>query len=332
MRATRSHSELAAFVQKLRVYAISDQEDAGPWIRHEFPGLYWIGSPSTPDGAEFGQATWTGISGERYYRSFEGADFTTVTNQWLDAHVRKGPLGAHYLRYMFIMEGDTPAFLNLIPNGLASWTSPDWGGWGGRYVHRQPRGESHAFGTQGGDMFFRVTSQDTVTGVDGKAHSSDHATIWRWREAFQNDFAARMDWTLKPYGKSNHPPIPAIDGDSGQAVLSRTMIVGEPLRLDSSTTRDPDGDKFSYHWFLYNEAGVELGGRPADVSLSGAETAEVHVEAHGTCTSAWLPELAPACPEEGKIHLVLAVTDRGTPALTRYRRVIITVKRPPTRP
>ena len=41
-----------------------------------------------------------------------------------------------------------------------------------------------------------MTSQDEVTGIDGRQYISDQATIWRWREAYQNDFAARMDWTI----------------------------------------------------------------------------------------------------------------------------------------
>ena len=36
-----------------------------------------------------------------------------------------------------------------------------------------------------------------MTGVDGRTYTSDQATIWRWRTAFQHDFAARMDWTVK---------------------------------------------------------------------------------------------------------------------------------------
>ena len=67
----------------------------------------------------------------------------------------------------------------------------NWGGWGGRYLLRQPLGEGRAIWTQGGDSFFRVTSADTVD-----THTSDQATIWRWRQAFQNDFAARMDWAV----------------------------------------------------------------------------------------------------------------------------------------
>ena len=134
--------------------------------------------PSTQAGDEYYYATWTGISGDLYYRNCAGADPRTVTNEWLDANIRsQGPLGKVYPKFAFIMEGDTPSFLGLIDNGLNAWQRPDWGGWGGRYIYRTPRGESHAIWTQGGDMFSRVTSQDTVRGVDGREVTSDQATL-----------------------------------------------------------------------------------------------------------------------------------------------------------
>ena len=50
------------------------------------------------------------------------------------ANIRsKGPLGALYLMPCCIHEGDTPSFLGLINNGLASFMSPTYGGWGGRF-------------------------------------------------------------------------------------------------------------------------------------------------------------------------------------------------------
>ena len=49
-RQTRTSAQLAALVSKLRVYTISDQDDAGPWIRREFPSLHYIAMPTTPDG------------------------------------------------------------------------------------------------------------------------------------------------------------------------------------------------------------------------------------------------------------------------------------------
>ena len=112
-RATRTPAELETLVARLRVYSISDQDDAGPWIRREFPSLFYVVKPSPPNGEEYASATWTGISGDAYYRNGDGADGLTVTDEWLDAHVRKGPLGKHYPRFAFIMEGDTPAFLGL---------------------------------------------------------------------------------------------------------------------------------------------------------------------------------------------------------------------------
>ena len=127
---------------------------------------------------------------------------------------------------MFIMEGDTPSFLGLIDNGLNAYRRPDWGGWGGRYVYRQPYGETHAIWTQGGDEFKRVDSRDTVIGVDGKEHTSDQATIWRWREAFQNDFAARMTWTVADFAHANHNPVAVVNGQGGTAPLEMDVHVG----------------------------------------------------------------------------------------------------------
>ncbi len=256
VRATRSQSEVAKFISKLRVSAISDQDDAGPWIRREFPDLLYIVQPSSPDGGAYYYATWTGISGDVYYRNGAGADTKTVTNEWLDENIRsKGPLGKLYPRFAFIMEGDTPSFLGLIPNGLESYRRPDWGGWSGRYVYRQPYGETHAIWTQGGDLFTRVTSQDTVAGIDGRTYTSDQATIWRWRDAFQNDFAARMDWTIKDYAHANHNPVVQVNGSEGTAPVLIDAEVGKPIVLDATGTRDPDGQKLHYHWFHYAEAG-----------------------------------------------------------------------------
>ena len=73
--------------------------------------------------------------------------------------------------------------MNLIDNGLAAAMSPAYGGWGGRYVWRQPSGEPRAFWTQGGDSYpGRDNSRDTVVGHDGATYTSDQATIWRWRD------------------------------------------------------------------------------------------------------------------------------------------------------
>lgn len=327
-RATLPADALAKLVAKLRVYSISDQDDAGPWIRREFPSLFYIVRPTTADGGEYYYATWTGISGDLFYRNGAGADFSKVTNEWLDENVRsKGPLGKVYPRWAFIMEGDTPSFLGLIENGLNAFRRPDWGGWGGRYVWRVASGETHPIWTQGGDVFSRVTSQDTVRGIDGIEHVSDQATIWRWRNDFQNDFAARMDWTVKPYREANHRPQPVVNGSSGSEPIAISVNVGEAVNLDASQTSDPDGNELHYSWFHYKEAG-SMEANLADVTIAGADTNSARVTAVATCRAGWLPAAQP-CSGVGVAHIILAVTDNGSPAMTAYRRIILTVKPAP---
>lgn len=341
VRATRSRSELDALVSRLRVYTISDQDDAGPWIRREFPTLHYIAMPSTPDGEQYYLATWTGISGDRFYRNADGADYTTFTDEWVAANIRgKGPLGKLYIPPCCIHEGDTPSFLGLINNGLASFMSPTYGGWGGRYVWRQYHGETRPFWTQGGDSYpGRDSSRDTVTGVDGQPHTSDQATIWRWRTAFQHDFAARMDWTIKDVGQANHNPQVVVNGQAGKAPVAILTQVGKPVTLDASRTTDPEGHALRFTWFFYSEAGTGIPGQPV---LAGPP---VPIGGGGTQAEGGIPSAAAGGPPQpplrvtlersdgpvttavlrtpGTGHIILAVEDNGTPSLTSYRRVIL---------
>ncbi|MCU5774341.1 DUF1593 domain-containing protein [Erwiniaceae bacterium BAC15a-03b] len=321
--------KVQALTRNLIVYSISDQDDAGYWVRQHYPQISYIVDPSSQNGDDYARATWTGISGDKYYRNAPGADFTTVSQSWLDKHIRsKGPLGKGYLQYAFIMEGDTPAFLGLIRNGLNSEMNPGWGGWGGRYIVRQPQNESHPIWSSGGDFYpGNANAADTVTGSDGKSYTSNQATVWRWREAFQHDFAARMDWSIKDYAAANHNPQVVVNDKAGKEVVTLAARVGETLTLSAKGSRDPDGNKLSYNWIRYPEAssplaqpvapekvvgkrGEEWLQAPPVLSLSGnrQQTAEVKLENSGT------------------EHIILAVTDDGTPALTSYRRIIITAQ------
>ncbi len=326
VRATRSPAEVDKLIAKLRVYTISDQDDAGPWIRREFPNLHYIAKPSSPDSGEYATATWTGISGDVYYLNGQGADGATVTNEWLETNIRaKGPLGKLYPKFEFIMEGDTPSFLFLTNNGLNSYRNPSWGGWGGRYIWRQPYGETRPLWTQGGDLFPRITSRDAVIGADGKTYISDQATIWRWRTAFQHEFAARMDWTIKPFAQANHNPQLVVNGQDGAAPIRIDAEVGKPITLDASPSKDPDGNKLTYHWFHYEEAGfVGRASNMAAVTITQSNTAKAIVTATAACRPVWRPMNRP-CPA-GIAHIILAVTDDGSPALTSYRRVILNVR------
>jgi hypothetical protein len=186
------------------------------------------------------------------------------------------------------MEGDTPSFLWLIGNGLASHENPSWGGWGGRYVFRQPYGESRALWTQGGDAFAREWSRDTVIGIDGDPHTSNQATIWRWREAFQHDFAARMDWTVKSYRKANHNPRVRVNGVAGEQPVTLDAQVGKPVTLDAGGSSDPDGDRLRYSWFFYPEAGAGTGQSRARVTVRNDKSLRATVTPTSTCPPFWL--------------------------------------------
>lgn len=52
----RNEEEVAAFVKKLRIYSISDQDDAGSWIRRNFPTLFYV--VSVHGFNEYALATW----------------------------------------------------------------------------------------------------------------------------------------------------------------------------------------------------------------------------------------------------------------------------------
>ena len=325
LRAAHPAPEVDRLISHLRVSSISDQDDAGPWIRREFPTLFYVVKPSLPNGEEYYSATWTGISGDLFYRNGHGADTSLVTNEWLEANIRaKGPMGKMYPRFLFIMEGDTPSYLGLIDNGLNAYRRPDWGGWGGRYVFRQPYGEPHAIWTQGGDEFFRTTSQDRVTGMDGAEYVSDQATIWRWRKAYQNDFAARMDWTIKDYAHANHSPKLVVNGQPGKAPLELTADAKQTITLDATGSRDPDGNSLHYKWWVYEEAGL-TGTHGADVAIRNPTAPQTQITVNSPCRQPWLPGVIP-CRGEGVVHIILEVTNEGSPSLTSYRRIILHVR------
>lgn len=314
LRATVSPEELARLLAKLRVYTIADQDDSGAWIRTEFPDLFYIVSPGG-----YGKGTWSGIM-----HVVDGLDNHTVSNAWLAAHIQQGhgPLGAMYPDVAYGMEGDTPAFLSLIPNGLNKAEHPDFGGWGGRYVLRTPaREETDPDGFTGGVPVPAETrpiwtnATDTVhpiiTGEHGRAlqpleqsFTGFRATIWRWRDAFQNDFAARMDWTTHAPADANHPPVPRLSHPHEITVRS-----GDWFAMDARTSTDPDGDSLSFYWEVYPEAGT----LPEGIRIPSAPNL------------ARLACQAPVVTAPQTVHFILHVMDKGTPRLTRYQRVIVTI-------
>lgn len=302
---TRTPAEVAKFVAKLRVYTISDQDDSGPWIRKTFPNLFYICSPGIHERGAYHYATWTGISGDKFHGRFSGADFSIVDNPWLDKNIRKGhgPLGAEHPFTKFLMEGDTPSFLYLINNGLGSPENPNFGSWGGRYEFYMPPMQKWFSEPETRPIW--TNAEDEVMGIDSAFQTSNKATIWRWRQAYQNDFAARISWSVLSYKNANHPPVAKLAHPNEMSAKS-----GDSVLLDATPSTNPDGNQLSYEWIYYGEAGTYAYRHPLKIMNDKAAKASF---------------IAPAVTKPETIHIILAVTDKGTYALTRYQRVIVTV-------
>jgi hypothetical protein len=313
IKATRTPEQANRLVAKLRVYTISDQDDSGIWIRRTFPELFYIVSPGG-----YGAGTWTGIN-----HVVPGFDNSTISNKWIAENIQQGhgPLGAVYPDVVWGMEGDTPSWLSLVLNGLNAPEHPDWGGWGGRYElyipqlsAMDPNGftggvpvepEPRAIWTNAVDEYIPpvVGEYGRATKAGEKSFKSFRTTVWRWRDDFQNDFAARMDWTTKPYDKANHPPIPRLENPDRITVRS-----GEMFGLGARGTTDPDGDSLSFYWFQYPEAGT----CKTPLTFNAENSIGIVVT-------------APKVEQTETAHIILRVTDKGSPALSRYKRVIVTI-------
>jgi hypothetical protein len=303
VQQTRTEEEVKKFVEKIRVYTISDQDNAGPWMRNTFKDLFYIVSPGFHEngGDSYFYSTWIGIAGERHCHFASGANKYIIDNDWVDNNIQNhGPLGAQYPDIAYIMEGDTPSFLYLINNGLGSPEHPNRGSWGGRYELYQP--PTRIFYHEPEEREIWTDTEDWVE-VDGTVYIDRRATIWRWRNHFQNDFAARMDWTINDYKNANHPPVAKLA--HANAITAKP---GEAIELNASTSTDPDGDKLSYQWIHYREADTH----PAWIKIDEPEKAN---------TTVTLPKVK----EPATVHFVVAVTDDGVPKLTRYQRVIFTI-------
>ncbi len=237
---------------------------------------------------------------------------------WMKEHilVNHGPLCALYKAHedgRFRSEGDSPAFLYIIPNGLRSAESPDWGGWGGRYTrvrentwldpvpepgYRYPLGRWYSSTAWGRQRLRRNISDDQVLTAYLKP-------MWRWVDAIQNDFAARADWCVKSYAQANHPPMVKLAHPRDRKAQS-----GDRLSLSAKGASDPDNDALTYRWWQYQEADTYAGA----VAIENADRREAALT-------------VPKDARHGQtIHIICEVTDAGTPPLTRYQRVVVEIE------
>jgi hypothetical protein len=215
----------------------------------------------------------------------------------------------------FRSEGDSPAFLHIIPTGLRNLESPGWGGWGGRYVqvrgntwldpvpatgYQYPKGRWYSSTAWG-----RVSLRQGETSFNNPRVQAYFKPMWRWSEALQNDFAARADWSVKDYDEANHPPEVAV-----AHALDLEVRPGQSVKLDARGTTDPDGDQLRYRWWQYREAGTYDG--------------SIQLERPDQLQASFTVPRDAAVGET--IHVIVEVTDDGSPPLTRYRRVVAEVR------
>lgn len=300
-RATLSEADLESFTSKLRIYFTGKQDSSVDWIIDEFPDVWKIVALA-PSGDKW-QSGYRGM--------FIGGDMTITSKAWLHEHIiGHNPLADLYPHqtytggkgrnpYGAMKEGDSPSWLYFLNNGLNKPSHPEWGSWGGRYRPQAPP--------------LYVDATDTYSDeASGKVDSSAMATVYRWRPAFQNDFAARVQWGVKNYQQANHPPVPVLRGFSERGLIQTTIRPGTTITFDAAESYDPDADALQYHWFIYPEAG----------SYPTAEHL-ITTPNNGATVSLQIPESA----EVGQtIHLLLELSDQRKLKLTSYQRIVISVE------
>jgi hypothetical protein len=286
VKRNRSEEELKSFSKKIQVHAIGDQDRHRDYILNEFKDVTFIANGFA----------WYGFTGVRELSAFRGmymtGDVSRQNADWVKSSIHISPLGEKYQLHGHgtdgMKEGDTPSFLGLIANGLNVPEKPEYGGWGGRY--RLLRNALY------------IDVPDFLNGTLNERH-----TVARWRPAFQNDFMARVKWGLVPYEEANHNPIIILNGSTSTEPIHYKKAKGDLLELDASSSHDPDGDDLHYNWFVYEEIY-----KPETPILFEMEAGMQKVQLK-------VPEI-----RDGQhIHIILEVTDGGTPALAAYRRIII---------
>lgn len=290
-RETMDEEALKEFVGKIRIHMIGDQDGHKRWILANFPDVFMISN------GFINYKNYKVRALSCYRGQYMTGDTSKVGREWVNENIINdhGPLGklypgdGHGTKGM--KEGDTPSFSHLLGNGLDSKEDPSFGGWGGRFRKID------------GNLY--VDAADFHDGTWNERHS-----VSRWRNHFQNDFAARMDWCQNEFEAANHHPVVNINGNNSNKTLQFEVNAGGDLMLDASQSHDPDHDQLIFDWWVYQE--------PSGILENSIEI-EVN-EDHQAMV--FIPK-----KYKGKqLHLILEVTDKGLPALTSFRRILINVK------
>jgi len=301
---SRSTEQVDAFVARLRVYDIGGQDDCGAWICHHFPEIFWLRS------VDMFQAISVRIANP-FPPHVTGPNLETFTTEWVANNIRNhGPLGKLYPERKWKYEGDTPAFLYLLPIGLNDPEEMTQGSWGGRFncvKTKNPGSFSRKYAESQKKFrdFSMFTEAPDSWRYRSKTYNSTYAGLFRWRQAFQNDFAARMDWCVKSFEEANHPPVVKLDHQ-----LNLKVKKGQTVKLSANGTTDPDGNTLNYKWWQYKEPGSYKG----TVNIKNANKQQASF-------------VVPDNAKKGQtIHIICEVIDNGTPPLTGYRRVIVNIE------
>ena len=214
-------------------------------------------------------------------------DGTRIRNDEEHTHGDTAELGKYTMtRYDFISEGDSPAFLHLVDVGLGNLADASYGGWGGRMVQSKTAPN-------------RWEDGDNVTDYNPYTEKFDRAyPQTRWIDVIQNDFAARADWCVNDVKGANHAPTLKVSSNKIRAKKGETIIL-------KATAKDPDNNNVDVRYWQYFEVDTYAG----KVDLL-ANSFKIPQDAKSGDT----------------IHVIVEATDNGSPKLTRYQRIIVTVE------
>lgn len=280
----RTPEELKAFLHKFRVYTITDQDrpwSQGDTIRYANSSHQWMRKFEKDLVFFWDECAWKHQN-------------ETGVNNWdqYALNIQKhGTLGALYPKYKWGVEGDTPSYMHVMPNGLSDPDVPTQVSWSGYFEFGMGRD--------------KVTNSNT--NYTGKPYEIGTKYFNYFYPAIFNNFAARMDWAKD--GKGNRNPVVIVDGDKSIKPIELVCKAGKKIKLDASKTFDPEGDQFHYKWWIIPEAGTYSGKIEIADSESGIATVNVPSDSGGK-----------------KFHVICEVTDNGVPNLTSYRRIIFEPK------